>query len=48
MRIKARYINVVAQDFFAEQVSEYEKQYKGRKEVYCSEDKIDEFFTMGS
>lgn len=46
-RIKADILGIVAQDFFAEQVPLYEEQYQGRLDVYCSEEKINEFFQKG-
>jgi len=46
-RIKADVIGIVAQDFFAEQVAESEEQYKGRLNVYASEEKINEFYKTG-
>ncbi|RXE60083.1 PhoH family protein [Acetivibrio mesophilus] len=46
-RIKADILGVVAQDFFAEQVPVYEDQYKGRMDVYTTEDKLNEFYSKG-
>jgi PhoH-like ATPase len=46
-RIKADTIGVKAQDFFAEQVTTYDEQYKGRQRVYTSEEKLDEFYEKG-
>ena len=46
-RIKASIIGVVAQDFFAEQVPEYDEQYQGRRDVYATPEKIDEFYKNG-
>jgi PhoH-like ATPase len=46
-RIKASIIGVVAQDFFAEQAPEYEEQYQGRRSVYATPEKIDEFYKNG-
>jgi PhoH-like ATPase len=46
-RIKADIIGVIAQDFFAEQVPKIDDQYKGRLDVYTSEEKLSEFFTKG-
>lgn len=43
-RIKADIIGVIAQDFFAEQVPEFNEQYQGRKSVYASEEKLNEFY----
>ncbi len=46
-RIKAEIIGVTAQDFFAEQVPNYDEQYSGRGEIYASEEIINEFYTLG-
>jgi len=46
-RIKADILGVVAQDFFAEQVPVFDEQYKGRLDVYASEDKLNEFYLKG-
>jgi len=46
-RIKADVIGIVAQDFYAEQVAGSEEQYKGRLNVYTSEEKINEFYKKG-
>ncbi|MEN8904549.1 MAG: PhoH family protein [Clostridiales bacterium] len=46
-RIKADVIGVIAQDFFAEQVPEYDDQYKGRIDVYVTEEKLNEFYEKG-
>lgn len=46
-RIKADIIGVIAQDFFAEQVPTFDEQYKGRVEVYTTDDKLKEFYTNG-
>ncbi|TYQ12926.1 UNVERIFIED_CONTAM: PhoH-like ATPase [Acetivibrio alkalicellulosi] len=46
-RIKADILGIVAQDFFAEQVPEYEKQYRGRQDVYTTKQKLDEFYSIG-
>ena len=46
-RIKADTIGIIAQDFFAEQVVNYDEQYKGRLDVYTSEEKINEFYIKG-
>jgi len=43
-RIKADVVNVIAQDFFSEQVPSYENQYRGRTDVYTSPEKIAEFY----
>lgn len=43
-RIKADVVDVIAQDFFSEQVPSYDKQYRGRADVYASPEKITEFF----
>jgi len=47
VRIKADIIGVVAQDFFAEQVPSFDDQYKGRIDVYTTEDKLKEFYNKG-
>lgn len=46
-RIKADIIGVTAQDFFAEQVVSYDEQYRGRLDVYTTEEKLDEFYSKG-
>jgi PhoH-like ATPase len=46
-RIKADIIGVIAQDFFAEQVAAIDEQYKGRAEVYTTEEKLNEFYSKG-
>lgn len=46
-RIKADIIGVVAQDFFTEQVPVLDDQYKGRLELYTTEEKLNEFYTKG-
>lgn len=46
-RIKADILGIIAQDFFAEQVPVYEEQYRGRMEVYTSENKLNEFYAKG-
>lgn len=46
-RIKADIIGVIAQDFFAEQVPTIDEQYKGRLDVYTSDDKLNEFYSKG-
>lgn len=46
-RIKADIIGVIAQDFYAEQVSSYDEQYKGRQDVYTTEEKLNEFYDKG-
>ncbi|MDQ2085002.1 PhoH family protein [Herbivorax sp. ANBcel31] len=46
-RIKADILGITAQDFFAEQVPEYHKQYRGRREVYTTKEKIDGFYKDG-
>lgn len=43
-RIKADILDIEAQDFFAEQVPEYDEQYHGRTDVYSTEDKLNEYF----
>ena len=47
VRIKADILGITAQDFFAEQVPEYDKQYRGRKEVYTAKEKLDDFYSKG-
>ena len=47
VRIKADILGITAQDFFAEQVPEYEKQYRGRQEVYTTKEKLDDFYSKG-
>lgn len=44
-RIKGDIVDVIAQDFFSEQVPKYEEQYTGRIEVYTHPDKINEFYS---
>ncbi|WHH57003.1 PhoH family protein [Petroclostridium sp. X23] len=44
-RIKGDIVDVIAQDFFNEQVQKYEEQYTGRIEVYTHPDKINEFYS---
>jgi len=46
-RIKADILGIVAQDFFAEQVPVFEDQYKGRMDVYTTEEKLNEFYSKG-
>ncbi len=46
-RIKADVIGVIAQDFFAEQVPAYDEQYKGRLDVYTTEEKLNDFYKKG-
>ncbi len=43
-RIKADVVDVIAQDFYSEQVPSYDKQYRGRIDVYASPEKITEFY----
>jgi PhoH-like ATPase len=47
VRIKADILGITAQDFFAEQVPEYDKQYRGRQEVYTTKEKLDDFYSKG-
>jgi len=47
VRIKADVIGVIAQDYFAEQVPTIDEQYRGRLDVYSSEEKINEFYSKG-
>ncbi len=44
-RIKADVLGITAQDFFNEQAPVYDEQYKGRLNVYTSEQKLDEFYS---
>lgn len=46
-RIKGSIIGIVAQDFFAEQVPQYEEQYRGRSDVYAKKEMIDQFYKDG-
>ncbi len=46
-RIKADIIGVIAQDFFAEQVPDADDQYKGRMDVYTTDEKLKKFFSKG-
>lgn len=46
-RIKADIIGIVAQDFFAEQVPKHDEQYRGRLDIYTTEEKINEFYSKG-
>ena len=46
-RIKAEIIGVTAQDFYAEQVPNYDEQYTGRSDVYTSDEIINEFYAIG-
>ncbi|MFZ5988310.1 MAG: PhoH family protein [Bacillota bacterium] len=48
VRIKADILGVIAQDFFAEQVPVYDEQYRGRLDIYTTEQKLNEFYTKGS
>lgn len=43
-RIKADVLGITAQDFFNEQAPVYDEQYKGRLDVYTTEQKLDEFY----
>lgn len=47
LRIKAEIIKIVAQDFFAEMSPDVDEQYRGRRDVYVTREKIDEFFKNG-
>lgn len=47
VRIKADIIGVVAQDFFNEQAPGYEEQYKGRMDVYTTEERMKHFYEKG-
>lgn len=46
-RIKGDIIGVIAQDFFAEQVPSIDEQYRGRENVYTTDDKLAEFYSKG-
>ncbi|MBN2559002.1 MAG: PhoH family protein [Clostridia bacterium] len=46
-RIKAEIVGVTAQDFYAEQVPDYEQQYTGRCTVYAEDEKINGFYDFG-
>ena len=46
-RIKADIIGIVAQDFQAEQVPVYEEQYRGRVNVYTTNEKLNSFYSKG-
>lgn len=48
VRIKAEIVGVTAQDFFAEQVPEYDEQYTGLCNVYSDDKKINDFYETGS
>jgi PhoH-like ATPase len=47
-RIKADIVGVTTQDFFAEQVPQYEEQYTGLCNVYADDEKINDFYVNGS
>ncbi|HEY5584183.1 MAG TPA: PhoH family protein [Ruminiclostridium sp.] len=44
VRIKADVLGIATQDFFAEQAPIYDEQYKGRYDVFTTEQKLDEFY----
>lgn len=44
VRIKADVLGITAQDFFAEQAPIYDEQFKGRSDVYTTEEKLNEFY----
>lgn len=44
-RIKADVLGITAQDFFNEQAPVYDEQYKGRMDVYTTDQKLDEFYS---
>ncbi len=43
-RIKADVLGIAAEDFFGEHVPIFEEQYKGRLDLYTSEEKLAEFY----
>lgn len=43
-RIKADVLGITAQDFFNEQAPVYDEQYRGRLDVYTTEQKMEEFY----
>lgn len=47
-RIKADILGITAQDFLTEQVPVYDEQYKGRLDVYTTEQKLEEFYARSS
>lgn len=48
LRIKCDLIGVEPQDYFAEQVAHFDEQYRGRIDVYTTEEKLNEFYQKGS
>lgn len=46
VRIKADILGITAQDFFAEQAPVYDEQYRGRLDVYTTQEKLDEFYSL--
>lgn len=48
LRIKADIINVPAEEFKTDRVASEEKQYKGRKILFCSSESLNEFYRSGT
>lgn len=48
VRIKADILGITAQDFQNEQAPVYDEQYKGRLDVYSTEQKLEEFYAKGT
>ncbi len=46
-RIKADILGITAQDFYKEQAPVYDEQYRGRLDVYTTEEKLAEFYREG-
>lgn len=46
MAIKADMLNVEAQSYISEQVSEYSRQYTGRLSVFCNDDEFDKLYQL--
>lgn len=44
-RIKADVLGITSQDFFNEQAPVYDEQYKGRLDVYTTDEKLEEFYS---
>lgn len=44
VRIKADILGIAAQDFFAEQSPVYDEQYRGRLDIYTTQEKLDAFY----
>ena len=43
-RIKADVLGIEAQDFFTEQAPVYDEQYRGRLDIYTTEEKLNDFY----